>query len=153
MLRVPPEPAPTSSSARVVENIARVETVVDRFPALGKGIIVGDGVLELVGAPAGLVVELQPLRQRGHLLGLGIVGEYPRMNDRVVGSAEEVVGHLARLGGLAANHRPRAEIVVVRTQELALDLAHMTVLTGYAVAGRGGHPVLAVRLLEAEAVE
>ena len=53
-----------------------VIAIVYCAPAVGERHVLGGlALLEFVGSPAGLVVELQPLGQRGHAIGLLVVRE------------------------------------------------------------------------------
>ena len=101
-------------------------------------------------AEPGLDIELKPLLERGHLLGLAVVRENPRMNDRVIRAGEEMVGELPGLRRHAADDGGGADFI---PRGHALDLAHVAVLTRHAAGGGGAGAVFAERFFQAEAVE
>ena len=72
------------------ENIPGLVTVVGKRPTLGKYLVVRYLVLEFIGAPAGLVIELQLLLKGGNLLCFNVVREDSRMQDRVIGPREDM---------------------------------------------------------------
>ncbi len=63
------------------------------------------------------------------MLGFCIVRENARVNDGMIGTGENVIGEFARFRRDIADNCCRT---IILSRYLALELAHMAVLTGYA---------------------
>src|SRR6202012_1404582 len=78
-----------------LQDCGSVITLVPRLPSSRKSIVLRNRVLELIGAPSGFVIELQPLRRCLEFLGVSILREKTWVDDGIVGTSKGMVGQFA----------------------------------------------------------
>src|SRR5262249_6600727 len=105
---LPPELVPLVELLEIlVDDLPGIFTIEPIGPALRKvdlDLAASDLVFELVGAPAGAPVELQPFLH-GEGLGFRVVREDAGVSNRIARTDEAVIGMLAsRVDFLAADH-------------------------------------------------